>query len=104
MIERAIEEKPPVLLPGESSKQAAQRHLAPEIFVPTKLQKSILKVLEGRALTKDAIAAAVCKGEASRLYKPGGIKELKEHRLVIHKHGVGYYRPDAPPSEAIGLQ
>ncbi len=66
-------------------------------FVPTPLQHAILKALQHQALKKDPLAAKVCAGDASRLYKPGGIKELRDEGMVDHKHGVGFYRPDAPP-------
>lgn len=66
-------------------------------FVPTDLQRAILRCLDGKALKVQAIATTVCNGERTRLYKPGGIKELKDAGLVDHKHQVGYFRPDAPP-------
>lgn len=68
-----------------------------EAFIPTNLQAAILKALTNRNLTKQPLALEVCCGEGSRLYKPGGIKELKERGMVKNKRGVGYYRPDAPP-------
>lgn len=70
----------------------------PSPFVPTPLQRAILDALNGQALKKDALAKAVCGGDDSRLYKAGGLKELRERGLIEHKHGVGYYRPDAPPT------
>jgi hypothetical protein len=42
--------------------------------------------------------------DASRLYytnrkeKTGGLKELQACGLVVNKPNVGYYRPDASPS------
>ncbi len=72
-------------------------------FVPTSLQSRILAALEDEALKKQPLADKVCEGEGTRLYKPGGIKELRERGLVEHRSGVGYYRPDAPPSGAIPL-
>jgi hypothetical protein len=72
-----------------------------KLFVPTPMQKAILKALEGRALKKDPLANEVCAGEGRTLYKPGGIRELRGRGLVAHKDGVGFYRPDAPPDGAI---
>lgn len=74
-----------------------------DVFVPTPLQAAILEALKGRNLTKDRLAAEVCGGEGSRLYRPRGIRELMERGLVKHKNSVGYYRPDYPPAGAINL-
>lgn len=71
------------------------------LFVPTPLQKNILESLDGTALTKTPLAKVVCGGEWQRLYKPGGIKELKAAGLVDNKRGVGYFRPDAPPPGSV---
>jgi len=35
-------------------------------------------------------------GDRRRLFKAGGLKELKEIGLVAHHRRLGYYRPDAP--------
>lgn len=67
-------------------------------FVPTTLQKAILKALEGRALKKIALAQEITGGDWSRFYKPGGLSELTEIGLVENKRGLGYFRPDAPPT------
>jgi len=69
------------------------------LFVANNFQLQILAALDGRAMTKDMLAGEVCEGEGSRLYKSGGINELKEAGLVINKPRLGYYRPDAPPPE-----
>ncbi|MBA4104970.1 MAG: hypothetical protein C0485_04350 [Pirellula sp.] len=66
-------------------------------FVPNTFQARILAALGGRALKKDALAAEVCGGEGSRLYRKGGIKELMAIGLVVNKQRLGYYRPDTPP-------
>lgn len=68
-------------------------------FVPNKLQGEILKALDGKAMKKDKLAEAVAGGDGSRLYKPGGIKDLRstEPELVKHETGLGYFRPDSPP-------
>lgn len=73
-------------------------------FVPTHLQRQILDALNGRGLRKDLLAAEVCAGDAPRLYKPGGLKELKDLGLVENKRGVGYYRTDAPPPNSISIR
>jgi hypothetical protein len=80
------------------------RRIIPEVdlqttapFIPTALQKAILDSLNGRALTKQALANAVCKGDAGRLYRHGDLKELRDLKLVAHKNRVGFFRPDAPP-------
>ena len=77
------------------------RFLADEESKPdepkTPLQKTILAKLDGKGLTKEALAAA-CQCEPSRLYRPGGIRELMETGEVENKRKVGYYRPDAPPN------
>lgn len=72
-------------------------------FIPTPLQSSILKALEGKTLKKDGLED-VCQIDGSRFYRPGGIKELMEIGKVMHKPGVGYYRPDALPGNAGQLQ
>jgi hypothetical protein len=74
----------------------------PNSLVLTNHQCAILKALEGRALKKEELAEA-CKLDPSRLYRRGYLKELKGARLVLHKMGVGYYRPDAPPPDTINL-
>ncbi len=72
-----------------------------EPFVPTTLQCSILAALDGKALKKQGLADVVCGGEGTRLYKAGGLKELRktDPKLVDHKNGLGYYRPDRPPKQ-----
>jgi hypothetical protein len=90
------------LLPVEVVSQIAPE-TAKRTFVPTLLQTNILAALNGRALKKDPLAKETCKGEGSRLYRKGGLKELIDEGLVIHRHGIGYYRPDAPPPNAIPL-
>ncbi len=62
----------------------------------TPLQANILEALAGRALKVDLLAGA-CNVDASRLYKPGGLKELSAAGRVKLKRQLGYYRPDAPP-------
>ena len=68
-----------------------------ETFVPNDFQNSILQALDGVALKKQDLANKVCGGEGSRLYKPGGIKELMERKLVTNKPRLGYFRPSNPP-------
>jgi hypothetical protein len=69
-------------------------------FIPTPLQKSILHALNGHAMRKEKLAEE-CKVDPSRLYKPGGIKELRDNGKVDRKNGIGYYRPDAPPNAEV---
>lgn len=91
---------------GETEDRAPAVGEAPtpaEPFIPTPLQTEILTALTGRGLKKQQLADEVCAGEGTRLYKRGGIKELRAADLVKHKPGVGYYRPDAPPAEAVIL-
>ncbi len=66
----------------------------------TALQQEILRVLRGRKLTKDKIAKALHMNPGS-LYKPGGLKALRELGLVLIAKGGGHYRPDAPPPDAV---
>jgi predicted transcriptional regulator len=62
----------------------------------TELQERILKALEEKALTLDALAEQL-QVERSQLYRDG-IKELKEHgRIKNHRRIGGYYRRDRPP-------
>lgn len=73
-----------------------------EPFVPHLLQKAILRALDGRALKKEALADA-CDVDPRRLYKPGALSELVDLGIVKNKRGIGYYRPDASPPDAIEL-
>lgn len=77
----------------ESTGESQREFLAPD------LQKAILKALDGRALKVEDIADD-CRVEHPRLYKPNGIRELEAAGLVKKaSHGLGYYRPDAPPKD-----
>jgi len=76
-------------------------HPRPEPKMLTGLQVGIMKALKNRALTKKALANEVAGGDGSRLYKPGGLPELRKDGLVDHMSGLGYYRPDAPPPDAV---
>ncbi len=74
-----------------------------KVLVPTPLQEKILKALEGTAMQTKALATA-CDCDETKLFKRGGIKELMgDAGLVEHTGGVGYYRPDKPPSNAVIL-
>lgn len=68
---------------------------AQDAFIPTPFQRGILAALNGQALRTDALGAAV--GDRSRLYKRGGLKELRDRGLVAHHVRLGFYRPDALP-------
>ncbi|HCS50352.1 hypothetical protein [Rubinisphaera sp.] len=65
-------------------------------FELTPLQKSILNELDGKKLTTSKLADA-CHVEPRRLYKKGGLNELKNNGYVKNHRGYGYYRPDRPP-------
>jgi hypothetical protein len=77
-------------------------------FMPTDLQTGILMTLDGRALApKDLIRELNAK---DTLYKPGGIPELLERKLVVavlHRPGGTkarlYYRPDRLPDSAADM-
>jgi len=66
-------------------------------FVYGRHEKAIMDALRGKALKKDQLAQVVFKGDSSRLYKPGGLKRLRDKGLVDNLPGLGYYRLDAPP-------
>lgn len=68
-------------------------------FVPNAFQKQILAALDGRALKKMDLAKEVCGGECNGnlLYRPGGIRELRDRGSVKWKSRLGFYRPDRPP-------
>jgi hypothetical protein len=69
-----------------------------EHFTPSDYQLRLLTVLEGRALRTDALAQAT-REDRTKLFRPGGLKELQEAGLVRHVKEYGYYRPDCPPPE-----
>jgi hypothetical protein len=69
----------------------------PHDFIPTDLQAAILKALKGRALRLDPLAVLVSNGDTSRLYRAGGLRELRAAGLVKHKPGVGFYLPGFSP-------
>jgi hypothetical protein len=96
----AIERRPDLLLlEGKVATAASSKR----VFVPTPRQKAILKALDGRSLKKQQLANEACEGEGTRLYRKGGIHELRSLGLVEHKPGIGYYRPDRPPAAAMKL-
>jgi hypothetical protein len=69
----------------------------PEAEGRTPLQRQVLGALDGRALTKEALANYL-NCDPVTLYRPGGIKELMEAGRVQNSRIVGgYYRPDRPP-------
>ncbi len=102
LIKKQLEDAPPVLARvagAETTATASQGKL----FVPVTIQADILDALQGRAMKKSDLAEEVCGGDGTRLYRKHGIKELITLGLVKHQHGVGYYRPDRPPPDAINL-
>jgi hypothetical protein len=62
------------------------------------LQKIILNALDGRSLSAQKLADEIGI-DTSRLYKPGGIKELMQLGTVKNARGKGrgYFRVDSPP-------
>jgi hypothetical protein len=71
----------------------------PDIMTP--LQRDIMKALDGAAMKIEPLANAVSGRDTKRLYKAGGLQELRDRGDVAHRHGVGYYRPDAPPGDLV---
>jgi hypothetical protein len=71
------------------------------------VQRDILSALDGKAMKVEALARAVAGGDTSRLYQrsgsktPGRLDELKRTGLIAYSRKIGYFRPDAPPPEAI---
>jgi hypothetical protein len=65
-------------------------------FVPSPFQRAILKALDGVALRTDALGAAV--GDRSRLYRQGGLQELRERGLVGWHKYLGFYSVKSPPA------
>ena len=64
-------------------------------FIPTALQRGILKALDGKAMRTDELGYAV--GDRSRLFKANGIRELIDRDIIAHHPSCGYFRPDCPP-------
>ena len=87
------------ILGRKSSLAAAPQ---PDVLLLHPFQESILKALDGRALNKAALAREVCGREdyGNLLYRPKGLKGLRDLELVKHKRGIGFYRPDSPPPNA----
>ena len=77
----------------------------PALFIPTEFQNEILKALDGCALKKYALAAKVCDGNSSKLYKKNKEKKAPLSELIeldlVAKSSSGYFRPDAPPMTAV---
>jgi hypothetical protein len=64
----------------------------------SELQKKILAALHRRSLTAQTLADEL-KIDTTRLYQPGGIKELMQSGSVKNARGKGrgYFRVDFPP-------
>lgn len=93
---------------GDHDTNQTQPQLGPiikhgDVSVLSVLQQAILEALDGKGLMKESLAEAL-KVDPSRLYRRGGIGELKQWGMIRHQRGVGYYRPDAPPPGAIELR
>ncbi len=69
----------------------------------TPLQREILILLDGRAMTKKELAEKLWGGEdrGRQLYRKGALYELMEHGMVENTTGVGYWRSDSPPRDLI---
>ena len=86
---------PPADCAGESAGSSAST--GEDSFVLTPFQEAIMEALEGKALRTRPLGAAA--GDPSRLYKKGGLTELRERGLVKHHPRLGFFRPDAPPEQ-----
>ena len=71
-----------------------------EPFVPTACQEAILLALEGRALRQTGLERET-GFDRKQLHRKNGLNELRSKNLVRLHPRLGYYRPDAPPSEII---
>jgi hypothetical protein len=70
----------------------------PEPYIPSPLQRRILEVLDGKALTADALEVRL-QVDRKSLYRDG-LNPLRNRDLVRNSRSIpGYYRPDAPPPE-----
>ena len=80
--------------------QTAASRTHQQIFIPTLLQEQILKTLDGKAMTADALESAL-KLDRRRLYygnNKNGLTDLQQRGLIANNRKVGgYYRPDSPP-------
>jgi hypothetical protein len=85
----------PIPPAGALPAPAAPEPVAAAPFVPNAFQMGILKALEGKGLRTTALGLEV--HDQRRLFKPGGLKELKKQGLVAWHPRIGFYRPDAPP-------
>jgi hypothetical protein len=108
----ALEKQPEVQVHIRQRAMENLRQPAPETavvedetvqFIPTPLQETVLDTLNGKAMKKEALAETL-KIDSSRLYRQGGIKELMDLKMVDNLRGIGYYRPDAPPPNALELR
>jgi hypothetical protein len=79
-----------------SDKYDAELHS--DKFITSDLQKKILNALDGRSLTAQKLADEIGI-DSSRLYEPGGIKELMQLGGVTNTRGKGhgYSRVDSAP-------
>lgn len=69
-----------------------------EKFVPSVLQKAILKALEGGAMRTADFERI--KGLGNNIFKKnGGISELQSMGLVGHHKRLGFYLVESPPPE-----
>ena len=64
-------------------------------LLPTEQRNHVAVLARAAQLRADDVGLDSLLCEDSRLYKTGGIKELRALGYVKNKRGVGYYRPDA---------
>lgn len=70
-------------------------NVRPAPFRTTAVDKEILEVLDGKALTTDALVCALPRIR-DRKHVLDRLQKLKRLRLVSHLDGAGFYRPDRP--------
>jgi len=85
----------------DSLRTAAERLESVAGLVLTELQRDILRMIDGLALTASELEKELNVSRSSLYGRPdgsGGLKELTELGYVVNDRMVGgYYRPDSPP-------
>ncbi len=82
------------------AKQPEQKPVDRGPFVANDLQLSIMAALAGQEMGIEQLAETVgC--ETARMYKPGGLTELRDAGFVNHKPSVGFYLPGDPPAKRV---
>lgn len=88
----------------DSAQKASSVVPKSEITVFTEIQMAIYKALDGRSLKLEELANQTTCGDTRRLYREGLKTVLMAKGYVKHQRGIGFYRPDSPPSELIAKQ